>query len=283
MAIMQGIKRGINKMTGKDLTDTEKYQKKMKARQDAINRVLQDRLKKQEMVLDCLSILDQCETEFKSVIQQERARAMQMSMEGYSTEMEQGRIRECAIGILVAREARYKVNSILSDSDMNLAMNNLGQALRQINRLNNGSNSISLFNERALDKWCPGIVDDARKLGGIEFEIPEEKRSEINQMFVDDLMNGNDYDTCRERAQMRRRAGMAQKAAGGIGVAQDAGMGFAQPVMEVPTVPATEPAVKVDDYNPDEYLAILQLKAQLDREKQEATPVLDVQSYKNML
>lgn len=192
MGFIDNIK---NKLTGADKTSKERYDENIAKRQKRFDKILKEKAARQKMQGECAAVLDECRTAFSSCINTERARSRKKRMDGYDTSTEEARIREAAVGILIVDEAKYKLQSISSESDLNMAMNRLGMALRQLRRMDNSSTAVSASTERILEDWCPGLVAESGDLTLTKLEVPAEMRSRIDDDFVSDLVAGNDYVT----------------------------------------------------------------------------------------
>lgn len=207
--MLDNIKKSLDKLTGGSKSTRQKYEDQMAKRQKKIDAMMKSEADRLKMQGECAAVLDECRLSFKRTINTERARADQMRQQGYETTSEEARIRECAIGILVVEEAKYKLDSIASESSMNMAMNRLGMALRQVRRLDNSATAISPSTERIMNDWCPGILEEAADMSVTQLEIPDAMRQRIDAAFVADLMNGDDYIVCMKKAQWRAKAPVA--------------------------------------------------------------------------
>lgn len=207
MGIIENIK---NKITGADKTPKQRYDEDIAKRQKRFDKILKEKAARQKMQGECAAVLDECRTAFSSCINTERARSRKKRIDGYDTSTEEARIREAAIGILIVDEAKYKLQAVSSESDLNMAMNRLGMALRQLRRMDNSSTAVSASTERILEDWCPGLVAESGDLTLTKLEVPAEMRSRIDDDFVSDLVTGNDYATAMKMRSYRKPA--AQRA-----------------------------------------------------------------------
>lgn len=197
---MGKLKNFVNKITGADRTTAQVYEDNMAKRQKVFDKILKEKSALQKMQGECAAVLDACAETFATCINVERARAKHKSEDGFDTSTEHSRIREAAVGILIAREAKYKLDAITSESDLNMAMNRLGMALRQLHRMDNSSVAVSAFNEKILEQWCPGVVSEVSDLTSTKLEVPAEMRAQINDNFVSFLVDGYNYDYAKKMA-----------------------------------------------------------------------------------
>ena len=195
-----------NKITGADKTSKERYDDNIAKRQKRFDKILKEKASRQKMQGECAAVLDECRTAFSSCINTERARSRKKRIDGYDTSTEEARIREAAVGILIVDEAKYKLQAISSESDLNMAMNRLGMALRQLRRMDNTSTADSPSTERILEDWCPGLVAESSDLTLTKLEVPAEMRSRIDDDFVSDLVAGSDYATALKMRSYRKSA-----------------------------------------------------------------------------
>lgn len=195
-----------NKITGADKTSKERYDDNIAKRQKRFDKILKEKASRQKMQGECAAVLDECRTAFSSCINTERARSRKKRIDGYDTSTEEARIREAAVGILIVDEAKYKLQAISSESDLNMAMNRLGMALRQLRRMDNTSTAVSASTERILEDWCPGLVAESGDLTMTKLEVPAEMRSRIDDDFVSDLVAGSDYATALKMRSFRKSA-----------------------------------------------------------------------------
>lgn len=200
---------GIDAILGRNKTSEEIYNKRIAEQQKKINNMLKDTEKKQQMITDCSNILRECKKTFKDTIVFERSMAMEMRTKHYDTATHESRIKECAVGMLVADEALYKLKSIYSESEMNAAMNKLGQALRQVQRLNGNSADISFSTKKVMQDWCPDVLDQLRDDSITLLEVPEEIRNRIDYDFLSNMMSGDDFDMCMYKANLKAKGSLA--------------------------------------------------------------------------
>ena len=192
------FKELMNKITGADKTPKERYNDDINKRQKRFDKIMKEKETRQKMQGECAAVLDECRTAFSSCINTERARSRKKRIDGYDTSTEEARIREAAVGILIVDEAKYKLQAISSESDLNMAMNRLGMALRQLHRMDNSSTAVSPSTERILEDWCPGLMGESGDLTFTQLEVPPEMRGRINEAFVNSLLAGNNYDTTQK-------------------------------------------------------------------------------------
>lgn len=207
----------INKLTGADKTSAQLYQEDMEKRQKRFDKILKEKEIRQKMQDECAAVLDECQTTFSNCINVERARAKKKRIDGFAAATEESRIRDAAIGIMIVKEARYKLQSISSESDLNAAMNRLGMALRQIRRLDNSSTCISANTERILENWCPGIVEESSDLSATTLSVPAEVRDQIDDTVISYLLDGHNYENA---LKMRSFTKPAEKKAAPAAAAQ---------------------------------------------------------------
>lgn len=192
------FKELMNKITGADKTPKERYNDDINKRQKRFDKILKEKETRQKMQGECAAVLNECRTAFSRCINTERARSNRKRAEGYDTSVEEARIREAAVGIMIVDEAKYKLQAISSESDLNMAMNRLGMALRQLHRMDNSSTAVSPSTERILEDWCPGLMGESGDLTFTQLEVPPEMRGRINEAFVNSLLAGNNYDTTQK-------------------------------------------------------------------------------------
>lgn len=200
----------MNKLMGKDKSYREQYEQQMKKQQKVYDSVIKDKVKRVEMQGKCKAVLEECKLNFQATINNERARAMKMRQEGFDTSVEESRIRECAVGILVCNEAKFKLQSISSESDLNMTMNRLGMALRQMRRMDNSGSAISASTRNILEEWCPGVLAQLGNGTDTQFEIPEALRSRIDNNMLADVLNGDDFDMAMYKASKRAQMSGSQ-------------------------------------------------------------------------
>lgn len=193
----------FGKLFGKDKSPEEKLADDLNARTKKLWKEMKEGQARKEKTAEIYSVLMECYDTFEKTIIIENSRAYQLEKEGFSTADQRTRVREAAIGMLVAKEAMIRVQQINSESDLNSTLNRLGMALKQIRRLDNSAKSISGSTRKVLEKWYPFPLEDASVEGGYDtLTIPQEYKDRIDNKFVTNLMNGVSFENCIQYASL---------------------------------------------------------------------------------
>lgn len=211
----------------KKTVDPEKeYNAAIDAELKRMEKIRAKRNTRQEHIVECITTMKDCRTTFNQTIMAERDIAKRKQRSAIPIDRERTRIREAAIGILTVDMALFDLESVRSEQDLNLAMNTMGKALKQLVRLDNSTRNISNTSRKFIDLFYPGfraMVEDTenytfekkdREKGkqgeGVNvasmYEIPAEIRNRIDNTFVENLLNGDNYDIAMFKAQHGKKA-----------------------------------------------------------------------------
>lgn len=177
---------------------------------------------RQKHITECIVVMKDCKTKFNQAIADERKIAMKKNHSGIPTDRERNRIRDAAIGILTADMALFDLESISSEADLNAAMNQMGKALFQMIRLDQSNTNISATSRSFIDLFYPNFKsmlqeeenytvakknkEKVKHGEGTDimtiYEIPKEIRDRIDDVFVDNLMQGDTYTMAMHKARM---------------------------------------------------------------------------------
>lgn len=165
------------------------------AKNEKARRSLESR---QKQISECRAVLEECRFSFQKSILVENSRAAEMRRKGFATNTQRARVREAGIGILVVDQALFELKSITSESELNSAMNKMGMALKQLQRLDNSTNAISGSSRKILMKWYPYPLEEneADQAANAQLVVPDELREKIDDDFVKNLMNGDSFELC---------------------------------------------------------------------------------------
>lgn len=193
----------LHKLFGKDKSPEEKLAADLNARTKKLWKEMKEGQARRDKTAEIYSVLKECCDTFEKTIIIENSRAYQLEQKGFSTADQRTRVREAAIGMLVAKEAMIRVQQINSESDLNNALNRLGMALKQVQRLDNTAKSISGSTRKVLEKWYPFPLEDSSVDGGYDtLTIPQEYQDRIDERFLTNLMNGVSFDNCIQYAAL---------------------------------------------------------------------------------
>lgn len=172
----------------------KKFAKNDKRRANALQRTKQ--------IDSCFAALTECERSFKKTILSERARAEEMQMKGYPIEEERARVREAAIGLLVADRAKYDLRGTPSEQSFNSAVNQLGMALKQLRKLDKSTSAVSSSVKKELQSWYPYPLEEnsADQDPLAQMKLPQEMVQRIDKNFISNLMAGDSFETCMAKS-----------------------------------------------------------------------------------
>lgn len=218
---MSGFKDLFNKVFGNDEQDpVAAFNAQVEAEDKKMRKVRAAKEKRVTKVMDCVLVMQECKTAFENTIRQEREIANKKKRNMIPIDRERARLREAAIGIMVADMALLDLESISSEADLNSALNQMGKALRQLVYLDNTVASISNTSRKFIDQFYPGFQSliegteqydfgkkakvaleqgEEQKIASM-YEIPQEMRERIDDSFVDDLLAGDTYRTAMFKA-----------------------------------------------------------------------------------
>lgn len=163
-------------------------------------------LERTKQIDSCFATIEACERSFKKTIRSERARADEMMMKGYPAEEARERIREAAIGLLVADRAKYDLRGTPSEASFNSAVNQLGIALHQLKKLDKSTAAVGTSAKKALQEWYPYPLEEnaADKDPLAQLKLPQEMLQRIDKNFVNNLMAGDSFETCMAKSVVTR-------------------------------------------------------------------------------
>ncbi len=192
MSIISKIKDLINPQELSYGEQQEKEIRELHKKNQKKDRKIEDR---QRRIADCSAILHECMDVFEKSIMVENARAAQLRTKGYPSPNHRSRVREAAIGMLVADQALIELDCMQTEHELNQAMNRMGTVLRQIRRLDNGTDALSFSTKKLIAKWYPYPLDENEgdKNYHAEFEIPQEITDRVNDEFIQELMDGTGF------------------------------------------------------------------------------------------
>ena len=182
----------------KDETPEEKLRRELEKAQKEKDKKNDKLMQRQKKTAECYAVLAECYRTFEKTIVLENSRVYELQSMGFDSNDQRARVREAAIGMLVAKEAMIKMERISTDEELNSAMNKMGMALKQVQRLDDSSSAISESTRRTLRKWYPYPLEEneADKEMNAKLEIPEESRDRIDDSFITKLMNGVGFEAC---------------------------------------------------------------------------------------
>lgn len=201
----------------KDQTVEAQYQSEVDAEFKRMEKVRKARGTREAQVLECRTVMQECRASFEQSIRTERSIAMKKKREMIPADREKMRIREAAIGILVTESALLDLESISSEMDLNMAMNQMGKALKQLVKLDNSAETIGSRSRKFIDMFYPGfrsLIEGTEqytfaKQAKVElekgeeqniasmYEIPKELRDRIDDTFVENLMAGDSFQMAK--------------------------------------------------------------------------------------
>lgn len=192
---------GMNKKPG------EQMEYEIRREQANIDKKLAAKEYRQKQISECAAALNDCRMTFNQTILHENALAADMRRHGLDATKQRIRVREAAIGIMVVDQALFELQSINSESELNNAMNKMGVALRQLQRVDNSTSAVSGSTERILRKWYPAYDQDIAETEtqAPTVDIPEEIREKIDDSFVKNLMDGDSFEMAMLKSSLNTK------------------------------------------------------------------------------
>ena len=186
----------IKKIFGKEKKPGEQMEAEVRRQQAEIDKRMAEKARRQKQVADCAAALNDCRMTFNQTILHENALAADTRRRGFDAGKQRVRVREAAIGIMVVDQALLELQSVNSESELNIAMNKMGTALRQLKRLDSSTAAISGSTERILRQWYPAYDQEIAeaKAEDLIVDIPDEIQERIDDTFVKNLMAGDSYE-----------------------------------------------------------------------------------------
>lgn len=189
----------------------EKVDEKILAAKTKIEKDNRKKYSREEKISDCRVVLDDCYNFFRNTIIIENARNREIRRKGLFDNSHRDRVREAAIGMLVIEQARLELDNIRTDGDLNRAINQMGMALKQINRLDNTSEAVSTSTTKVLKKWYPYPLEEnaGDKSYYSQLVVPNDIRDRIDDEFIDGLLNGDSFEICLVRTDNKGKSSTA--------------------------------------------------------------------------
>lgn len=198
-----GIIDNIKKAFVKEQSVEDKVDEKILAEKIKIGKDKRKKYSREEKISDCHVVLDDCYNFFRNTIIIENSRNREIRKKGLFDNSHRDRVREAAIGMLVIEQAKLELDNIRTDGDLNRAINQMGMALKQIQRLDNTSEAVSTSTTKVLKKWYPYPLEEnaADKSYYSQLVVPDDIRDRIDDEFIDGLLNGDSFDICLVRTK----------------------------------------------------------------------------------
>lgn len=179
-------------------TPEEQRNKNLRTAYKKNERKRQDLETRQKKISECCAVLNECYNTFENMIIAENSRVEELRGMGFDYSDQRARVRNAAIGMLVAKEAMIKMRRINTEAEMASAMNRMGMALKQLQRLDDSNCSISNSTKKVLMQWYPYPLEanEADQAAYAQLVIPDEIRERVDDRFVTNLINGIPFDDC---------------------------------------------------------------------------------------
>lgn len=192
----------IKKKLKKEETIEEKIEREIKEQHKKMEKKSKERLSREEKIMNCRAVLEECYKFFQNTIIIENSRNAELMSAGLFDNDHRNRIREAAIGMLIAKQAIIKLERINTDGELNSTINQMGMALKQIQRLDDSTSAISYSTRNILKKWYnyPIGENEADKEFYEKITIPQDIRDRIDNDFIMGLIEGDSFDTCLRRS-----------------------------------------------------------------------------------
>lgn len=197
----------IKKLFKKEETPEEKMKREIEEEFKKQEKKLKERAAREEKIMDCRAVLEECYKFFQNLIIIENARTRDLEEAGLFDNDHRDRVREAAIGMLITKQAIIKLERVNTDGELNSTINQMGMALRQIQRLDDSSNAISLSTRKTLKKWYPYPLEEneADREKNTQLVIPQNIRDRIDDEFISGLIEGDSFDECLERSSHKKK------------------------------------------------------------------------------
>lgn len=192
----------VKKMFRKEETVEQKIAREIEEENKKIIKKNKDYVSRQEKIMDCRAALAECYDFFQRSIIIENARNAELESTGLLDSDHRDRVREAAIGMLIAKQAIIKLEHINNDGELNRTINQMGMALRQVQRLDDSTNAISYSTKKTLKRWYPYPLEEniADKEMNTQLAVPQDIRDKIDNDFIDGLIDGDSFDECLMRS-----------------------------------------------------------------------------------
>jgi|GEM_PF-5334132 len=176
--------------------------------QKEIDRIYEDMKKKedaymvrQRKVTRCNTMLKECDRIFDDTIAKDISTAIKMEENGFVAQTQRDKIKQAAMGKIVAKRALLELESVETEQQLNSAINLLGTAVRQITRMSDLSiEAILPRNRNAIEGMLPDAENVDNEIFAIleatDAPIPAEIAGRVNESFVNDLISGMDFEEC---------------------------------------------------------------------------------------
>lgn len=238
--------------TDKEISELEKRRKELdqkKARHD--ERSFHDK------VFDTNVMLNQLEKEFTTNIFSEINDIKDLQAKNRSTTKAKARLKNSYLSLVMVKHAKNRMVEIQSERDWNIAMKDLGGAIKTMNSVSEGSNIIQKFLFRTRVKKMGWLEDN--ESGGwfnknTEQQVTEDElRTVMNSDPIDLLVADDVYDTLLEKPSVSTIDDFAERSVGVDSTFEEvAGMSKAAGKQE--NVQSTQPAYTAEDTFTDEEL-----------------------------
>lgn len=182
----------------KKATPEEQREKELRAAYKKNEKKRKELETRQKKISDCCAVLNECYNTFENMIIVENSRVEELRGMGFDYSDQRARVRNAAIGMLVAKEAMIKMRRINTEAEMASAMNRMGMALKQLQRLDDSDCAISNSTKKILMQWYPYPLEEneADQAAYAQLVIPEEIRERVDDRFVTNLINGVPFEDC---------------------------------------------------------------------------------------
>lgn len=197
----------IKKIFKKEETVEQKIDREIKEQHKKLEKKSKERASRQEKIMDCRAVLEECYKFFQNTIIIENSRTAELESSGLFDNDHRDRVREAAIGMLITKQAIIKLERINTDGELNSTINQMGMALKQIQRLDDSTNAISYSTRNILKKWYPYPLEEntADKEIHEKLSIPQDIRDRIDDEFITGLIEGDSFDTCLKRSVSKKK------------------------------------------------------------------------------
>lgn len=182
-----------------DLFDKSKREERaLKKERKKKNKMWQQRLAREMSYAECGATLDLCEREFDAVIKLERIRYNKRIEEGLDPKNQKERMINAAKGKRIVQQAKAELEDNRYTEDLNSSINLVCLAIRQLDRISDSTTNVSKqFFKRANSLFDSeqDYIEELNKL-----ETPADVDNLVSGSFVDNLIAGDNYETCLKKS-----------------------------------------------------------------------------------
>lgn len=185
-------------MFGDFFDKSKKEERALKKERRKKDKLWQKKLARDLSYADCASTLEICGTEFDTIIKLERMRYQERLDKGLDFKNQKERMINAAKGRRIVDQAKAELEDNRYTEDLNSSINYLCLALKQLNRVSDSTPYIS----KQFFKRTKGLFDSEQDYIAElnELEVPEDVDSLVRGSFVENLLAGDNYDTCLRKS-----------------------------------------------------------------------------------